>query len=201
MLFVFVYHASLFYFFHLVFIDCSYLKLVDVTSVIFFYSKSARLFLGDKYASSAFVDRSRDAILSVGTKPHSCVAEGVEHCMVSMDDGNALAFFNGIIRDCIPFLHSQLLKGKRVLVHCAMGISRSPLVILAFAVATRSLKCECPCDFARTVNSIISNHILRVRSAADLALTESKWEALIGWRISPTEGTCLLLFETLALAY
>jgi hypothetical protein len=173
-------------------INCSKLKLVDVTRVISFYNKSARLYLGDRWAPQAFSNPECDAVLSVGSLPRRRVAIGVDHVKVQCEDGDSASFFRMVVDMCLPFLHSQLLQGKRVLVHCYMGMSRSPLVVTTFALATRS-RSVCPCDVEERIRRIIIVHVDAEQEKYDKIkkpthLIKSIWKSLSDWDVAPTRG-------------
>lgn len=45
-----------------------------------------------------------------------------------------------ILNDCLPKIHSKLLEGKTVLVHCGSGIFSSTSIILAYLIVYRKMK-------------------------------------------------------------
>ncbi len=51
----------------------------------------------------------------------------------------------------IEFIHSALKKGGRVLVHCAMGQSRSASIVIAYIMATKQLNADQATECAQRV--------------------------------------------------
>lgn len=52
------------------------------------------------------------------------------HCTVEIQDRHPLP--DGVIQKCVEFIDYHKHRGKRVLVHCEMGISRSPTICACY---------------------------------------------------------------------
>lgn len=59
-----------------------------------------------------------------------------------------------LLREAIAFVSAHLQAGRRVLVHCIAGQQRSPAVVAAYLMVTRSLDVEAAIEFVRSRRTV-----------------------------------------------
>ena len=60
------------------------------------------------------------------------------------------------LNDIVDHIEQLISKGHKVLVHCKMGVSRAPSIIIAFLILRRKMNYTSAFDYVFTVNSKIS---------------------------------------------
>jgi len=101
-----------------------YLPPSEITPILFIgnYMNGAEIALANP--------RDFRAVLNVSTEKPYQKAPGIAYMEVPFDDGHEIS--EKALTACIDFLMFQYETGKRTLVHCAAGISRSAAVAAAF---------------------------------------------------------------------
>jgi atypical dual specificity phosphatase len=102
-----------------------------------------RLFIGDVIDSDAITDASKyGAVVSLGDSsrhPHvyATAPNVVYHRILIRDEDDAPLYRH--FDQAAEFIHHQLEQGRRVLVHCAAGVSRSATICMAYLIRYRDL--------------------------------------------------------------
>jgi protein-tyrosine phosphatase len=65
---------------------------------------------------------------------------------------------DGILDRAVAFLTAQLSRAQRVLVHCEMGLSRSPAVVACFLAARERLPLEVALGEVRRARPLVQPH-------------------------------------------
>ena len=72
------------------------------------------------------------------------------------------------IDEILSIIITKMRQGKRVLVHCKMGISRAPSIIIAFLIKSLGMTYEKAFDYILNINSRISPNLGYLMQLEDL---------------------------------
>lgn len=99
------------------------------------------LYLGNYYNAAELVKNGNplgiQAILNVCREPEYTVPEGVAHIQVPFHDGHPIPEQD--FKTCMDFLQEHHGSGKKTLIHCAAGISRSPTITASWLHTTGAM--------------------------------------------------------------
>jgi len=85
-------------------------------------------------------------------------------CQLSLDVRDRVRLPEAAIQEAIAFIRTQIQAGRRVLVHCEMGLSRSPAVVVAYLHAVHGMQIEEAVDFIRRTHPMADPHSLLLAS-------------------------------------
>lgn len=136
------------------------------------------LFIGSMEGRLYLVENGIQAIVSclsegehARMKPLCPLVDGnvVEHPVV-MDDTTVFDHdvLHTLVSDTVAFIRTQLALGRRVLVHCAAGISRSATIVIAYLMQRDGLA--------------FPEALQRVREVRPFVRPNSRFEAYLRWR-------------------
>jgi hypothetical protein len=137
---------------------------IDITETNNFYNKKnnkknyydeilPNLFLGDLYKALDTKDEF-DIIINCSAHSYSVNNKTLLYNIYMNDtvDQN----INNIIHFTLPIIKIGLLENKKILVHCLMGLSRSPTIVLAFLIYNNKLNVD---DGIKFINSKRNHNI------------------------------------------
>ena len=84
--------------------------------------------------------------------------DGVEFHRVSIKDSiseDAARFFD----ETSDLIDAYLADGKKILIHCAAGISRSPTILAAYLMRSRGMSCDEALEFIRRARPIVDPNL------------------------------------------
>lgn len=91
-----------------------------------------KLYLGDLMDGlSADLSTNIDRAIAVCSE-YECVHKCSDSWCVGFVDGASV--HQALIHKAVKLIHQGILQGKRVLVHCVAGISRSPMIVACYLV-------------------------------------------------------------------
>ena len=99
---------------------------------------------------------SIEAVLDVSTEPPYDEAKGIVYAHIPFDDGHAVP--EGKFWACMRFLWEQYSQGKKVLIHCAAGMSRSVCIAAAFLYFAKIMNFEDAVNWVRERRRIAQPH-------------------------------------------
>lgn len=85
-------------------------------------------------------------------------------CQLSMDVRDRVALPAAAIDEAVAFLQAQIQAGRRVLVHCEMGLSRSPSIVVAYLHAVHGMPIEMALERIRETHPTADPHPLLLTS-------------------------------------
>ena len=85
-------------------------------------------------------------------------------CQLSMDVRDRVGLPAEAIQAAVGFLRAQIQAGRRVLVHCEMGLSRSPSIVVAYLHAVHGIPIEMAVDRIRETHPMADPHPLLLAS-------------------------------------
>jgi protein-tyrosine phosphatase len=76
-----------------------------------------------------------NSVISIGSDADTFV-KGVEYSVVHLDDNiqSVSHLQNVVLPHILPYIHERMLSGKKVLVHCSAGKSRSVTIVAAYLI-------------------------------------------------------------------
>ncbi|KAJ7224147.1 phosphatases II [Mycena pura] len=97
-----------------------------------------RLYLGDLFTAMSSKVKSKHSITHIVSVGPDYPSTGPEHLVVSVDDEAHENLLQHLNTAC-QFIQKALDSNGRVLVHCMMGVSRSPTVVAAYLMKTQGM--------------------------------------------------------------
>lgn len=106
------------------------------------------------------------AVLNVSTEIPYKKAPGIAYLEVPFDDGHSIPppAFNA----CMEFLMFQYETGKRTLIHCAAGVSRSAVIVAAFMHLSDQMPFDAALNHIKHCRPIVIPHPEIVTSVRQL---------------------------------
>ena len=85
------------------------------------------LWLGNQYSSSIF---NGDSVLSIGCKSKKLFNNQLKLSIIDSKDSDISVLFH----KAFEFINKELKLNHKILVHCAGGINRSPIIVIGYLV-------------------------------------------------------------------
>jgi atypical dual specificity phosphatase len=124
------------------------------------------LYIGNNGNGAHLIDENLldiRAVLNVGTELPYHHHPDIQYCSIEFHDGIEIP--ECAFKNCMAFLHFQEDLGRRTLVHCAAGISRSPSIVAAYLFHSKKVHSLDEAFFCvRLARGIVHPHPLIVRS-------------------------------------
>jgi hypothetical protein len=133
---------------------------LDVSSLVHPYQLpriNCGIFLGTIQAVKFFTNGSTDVIVSIGSRLSQ---EIKSKCLTKefVGGANSCAKFAKEVPEILKFVHDQANNGKRVLIHCALEISRATIFLATYAYV-HHVSPSCLCIFVSKLNQCIARWI------------------------------------------
>lgn len=119
-----------------------------------------KLYLGsmNDAFSSHFMKQEPTAVLNVakelGRSPFCA-----EYMHIPLEDSVGERLTKGILDDANEFIDDKLSKGRRVLVHCAAGKSRSPSIVIAYLMRKNKWTFDEAMEYVKKKRSIVEPNV------------------------------------------
>src|SRR5271166_194047 len=105
-------------------------------------------------------------VLNVSTEEPYLQAEGITYMDCPFHDGSEIPADK--FAACMAFLSFASENGGRILVHCAAGISRSPVIVASFLHHSRKMEFNAALDYVISKRSIVNPAVAIINSARKL---------------------------------
>ena len=93
------------------------------------------LWLGNQYATSIF---DGDSVLSIGCNPKKSFSHELKLSLIDSSGSD----ITKILPDALHYIHQELSKKHKILVHCLGGCNRSPIIVIAYLIIYKSMSME-----------------------------------------------------------
>jgi hypothetical protein len=97
------------------------------------------IFLGDAQSCDQnFFDKNNiGAVIQVMSNP-PCISHDISRLHIDIPDKSNVMITN-FFSECFNFIDSHIQSGKNIYIHCAMGISRSATIVIAYIMQKNKL--------------------------------------------------------------